>query len=193
MIPGSGVIMMAPVSVCHQVSTIGQRSWPMFSWYRIHASGLIGSPTEPSSRSELRSRRAAILTPAHERADRGRRRVEDRHAVALDQLPETVRRRPVGAPSYIRIVAPVASGRKPHSVARHPANIGRAPVDIVVFRSKTRFDVAYVPTRYPPVECTMPLGFPVVPDVRGSRADVIGIHRFGLAVRRCSFVRRSHQ
>ena len=28
--PGSGVIMIAPVSVCHHVSTIGQRSPPMF-------------------------------------------------------------------------------------------------------------------------------------------------------------------
>ena len=27
--PGSGVIMIAPVSVCHQVSTTGQRSPPM--------------------------------------------------------------------------------------------------------------------------------------------------------------------
>ena len=27
--PGMGAIMMAPVSVCHHVSTIGQRSWPM--------------------------------------------------------------------------------------------------------------------------------------------------------------------
>ena len=27
--PGSGEIMMAPVSVCHHVSTIGQRSPPM--------------------------------------------------------------------------------------------------------------------------------------------------------------------
>ena len=53
--PGSGVIMIMPVSVCHQVSTIGQRSRPMFWWYQIHASGLIGSPTEPSSRSVLRS------------------------------------------------------------------------------------------------------------------------------------------
>ena len=54
-IPGSGVIMMAPVSVCHQVSTIGQRPPPMISWYHIHASGLIGSPTLPSSRSDDRS------------------------------------------------------------------------------------------------------------------------------------------
>ena len=50
--PGSGVIMIAPVSVCHHVSTTGQRSPPMTWWYHIHASGLIGSPTEPSSRSD---------------------------------------------------------------------------------------------------------------------------------------------
>src|SRR5262249_23318072 len=48
--PGSGEIMMAPVSVCHQVSTIGQRSLPITRLYHIHASGLIGSPTVPSRR-----------------------------------------------------------------------------------------------------------------------------------------------
>ena len=53
--PGSGVIMIAPVSVCHQVSTIGQRPPPITSWYQSQARGLIGSPTEPSSRSEERS------------------------------------------------------------------------------------------------------------------------------------------
>ena len=46
-IPGSGVIMIAPVSVCHQVSTIGQRSPPITLWYQSQAFGLIGSPTEP--------------------------------------------------------------------------------------------------------------------------------------------------
>ena len=53
--PGSGLIMMAPVSVCHHVSTTGQRSPPMCFQYQTHASGLIGSPTEPSSRSDERS------------------------------------------------------------------------------------------------------------------------------------------
>src|SRR5690349_19605645 len=53
--PGSGLIMMAPVSVCHQVSTTGQRPPPIVVRYHIHASGLIGSPTEPSSRSDDRS------------------------------------------------------------------------------------------------------------------------------------------
>ena len=61
--PGSGLIMMAPVSVCHQVSTIGARSPPMTRRYHIHASGLIGSPTEPSSRSEDRSYFAGMSSP----------------------------------------------------------------------------------------------------------------------------------
>ena len=52
---GSGVIMIPPVSVCHQVSTIGQRLPPITRWYHIHASGLIGSPTVPSRRSDERS------------------------------------------------------------------------------------------------------------------------------------------
>ena len=47
--------MIVPVSVCHQVSTIGQRSPPMTLWYQSQAFGLIGSPTVPSSRSEERS------------------------------------------------------------------------------------------------------------------------------------------
>src|SRR5688572_31979941 len=53
-IPGSGVIMIPPVSVCHHVSTIGQFPPPMCSWYHIHASGLIGSPTLPNNRSDDR-------------------------------------------------------------------------------------------------------------------------------------------
>ncbi len=62
-IPGSGLIMIAPVSVCHQVSTIGQRPPPMCSWYQIQASGLIGSPTLPSSRSEDMSCDAGYSAP----------------------------------------------------------------------------------------------------------------------------------
>src|ERR1700721_2527050 len=48
--PGIGLTMIAPVSVCHHVSTIGQRSCPIVDRYHIHASGLIGSPTLPSRR-----------------------------------------------------------------------------------------------------------------------------------------------
>src|SRR3712207_8961182 len=52
MVPGRVVIMIAPVSVCHQVSTIGQRPPPTTFQYHSQAFGLIGSPTVPSSRSE---------------------------------------------------------------------------------------------------------------------------------------------
>ena len=52
---GTGQIMNIPVSVCHHVSMIGQRSFPMTLWYQRHASGLIGSPTDPSKRSVDRS------------------------------------------------------------------------------------------------------------------------------------------
>ena len=48
--PGKGLIMIAPVSVCHHVSTIGQLFEPIISRYHIQASGLIGSPTLPSRR-----------------------------------------------------------------------------------------------------------------------------------------------
>src|SRR5437879_11061922 len=61
--PGSGVIRIIPVSVCHHVSTIGVRSPPTCSWYQTHASGLIGSPTLPSRRSEERSCFSAYCGP----------------------------------------------------------------------------------------------------------------------------------
>ncbi len=62
--PGTGAMRMTPVSVCHHVSTMGQRPSPMISWYQIHASGLIGSPTLPSRRSELRSCWRGMSSPS---------------------------------------------------------------------------------------------------------------------------------
>src|ERR1700723_51550 len=53
--PGKTEIMIDPVSVCHHVSTIGQRFFPMASKYHFHAAGLIGSPTVPSTRRLLMS------------------------------------------------------------------------------------------------------------------------------------------
>src|SRR5690606_20304659 len=61
--PGRGEIRMEPVSVCHHVSTTGQRLPPMTRRYHIHASGLMGSPTLPRSRSELRSNCAGMASP----------------------------------------------------------------------------------------------------------------------------------
>ena len=55
--------MMPPVSVCHQVSTIGQRPPPMTFQYHSQALGLIGSPTVPSRRSLDRSWRSGYSAP----------------------------------------------------------------------------------------------------------------------------------
>ena len=48
--PGSGDMRMPPVSVCHQVSTTGERPSPTTRYYQSQASGLMGSPTDPRSR-----------------------------------------------------------------------------------------------------------------------------------------------
>src|SRR5207253_1725033 len=61
--PGSGEIMMPPVSVCHHVSTTGQRPPPTCSQYQTHASGLMGSPTLPRSFNEERSWRSRYGVP----------------------------------------------------------------------------------------------------------------------------------
>src|ERR1700722_18367159 len=61
--PGSGVMRMPPVSVCHHVSTMGQRSPPMLVRYQIQASGLMGSPTDPSNRRLERSCEAGSSSP----------------------------------------------------------------------------------------------------------------------------------
>ena len=55
--------MMPPVSVCHHVSTMGQRSAPICLRYQIHASGLMGSPTVPITRKLERSCFAGQSSP----------------------------------------------------------------------------------------------------------------------------------
>src|SRR3990167_1624353 len=47
--PGKELIKMPPVSVCHQVSTIGHLSLPIFLKYHNQAASSIGSPTEPNN------------------------------------------------------------------------------------------------------------------------------------------------
>src|SRR5258706_6391911 len=109
--PGKGVMRMPPVSVCHQVSTMGQRLAPITSLYQIQASGLIGSPTVPSRRNEVRSCFFGHSTPHFMKA-----RIAV-GAVYRTVTPyfATIRQHrsgsgQFGAPSYIRLVAPLASG-----------------------------------------------------------------------------------
>src|ERR1700752_2711108 len=58
--PGSGVIMWPPVSVCHQVSTIGQRPPPMLAWYHSPAAdvGVVPLPRRRVDRFAHRAQQA---------------------------------------------------------------------------------------------------------------------------------------
>ena len=61
--PGSGVIMMPPVSVCHQVSTIGQRPLADVLVVPDPGLGVDRLPTVPSSRRVERSCRPGCSVP----------------------------------------------------------------------------------------------------------------------------------
>src|SRR5213593_724167 len=58
--PGSGVIIIPPVSVCHHVSTIGHFSFPIILKYHNHTSGFIASPTVPKRRNDDKSKLLGI-------------------------------------------------------------------------------------------------------------------------------------
>ena len=58
--PGSEVIIIPPVSVCHHVSIIGHFFLPITSKYHFQTSGLIGSPTVPSKRNVDRSNESGM-------------------------------------------------------------------------------------------------------------------------------------
>src|SRR4029453_966860 len=95
------------------VSTIGQRLPPITSWYHIQASGLIGSPTGPSNRSELRSCFFGHSVPHFMKA----RIAVGAVYITFTRYFATRRQRrcasgQFGAPSYIKVVAPFASGPK---------------------------------------------------------------------------------
>ncbi len=94
----------------------------------------MGSPTDPSTRSDDRSWASRCsVAPLHERADGGGGGVEDRHPVALDDRPPPVPARRVGAALVEHRRGPV--GQRPVddvAVAGDPADVGRAPVDVGV-------------------------------------------------------------
>src|SRR4051812_3786993 len=109
--PGRGLIIMAPVSVCHQVSTIGQLPPPMTSRYQIQASGLIGSPTLPRTRRLVRSRPPGRSSPHFMKvriAVGAVYRIETLYSSTIDHqrsFPPAS-----GVPSYRTEVAALASG-----------------------------------------------------------------------------------
>ncbi len=136
--------MMAPVSVCHHVSTIGQL--PATDVLpvpdpRLGVDGLADA-AEQSQRREVVAL-GELRPPLHERADGGGRDVEDGHAVALDHVPQAVLARVVGRALVEHAGAPVHEGPVDDvGVAGHPADVGRAPVDVGV-----GLQVEHVPVR----------------------------------------------
>src|SRR2546427_6372227 len=111
--PGSGVMRIIPVSVIHQVSTIGQRERPIVSWYQSHASGLIGSPTVPSRRSELMSCLPGYSGPHFMNvriAVGAQYRIETLYFSMIDHQRSLSGKS--GVPSYMTPVVPFASGAK---------------------------------------------------------------------------------
>ena len=86
--PGSGVIMIPPVSVCHQVSTIGQRPPPMWVVIpdpRFRVDRLAHRAQQPEAGEIVAGR--MLRAGFHERPDRGGSGVEHRHPVTRDQRP----------------------------------------------------------------------------------------------------------
>src|SRR3954463_11715982 len=109
--PGSGEIMMAPVSVCHHVSTTGQLPLPMCCQYQTHASGLMGSPTDPSTRRLERSWASGNCVPHFMKV---RIAVGAQYRIVTPYFSMIDHHRSLsgksGVPSYITPVAPLASG-----------------------------------------------------------------------------------
>ena len=109
--PGRGEIIIAPVSVCHHVSTMGQRLPPIISRYHIQASGLIGSPTVPSNRSDSKLCAWGNSSPhfIHVRINVGAV-----YKIVTPYFATISKIRPLcgvsGVPSYITCVAPLISG-----------------------------------------------------------------------------------
>src|SRR5450432_814575 len=100
-------IIMPPVSVCHQVSTIGQRPFPICSSYQCQASSLMGSPTVPNTR---RLERSLFFSGSKPKPIRLRIAVGAVYRILTLNLSTISQNRPasgkVGMPSNNRLVAP---------------------------------------------------------------------------------------
>ena len=132
--PGSALIMIAPVSVCHHVSTTGHRSPPIVAVVpdpRLGIDRFADGADQPQRRQVVRG--GKVVAPLHERSDRGRRGVEDRHLVLLDDRPEPILARVVGrALVEHRRGAVRERAVDDVRVAGDPADVGGAPVDVGV-------------------------------------------------------------
>ena len=74
-----------------------------------------------------------LRAPFHVRPDGGGRRVEDRHAVPFNDLPPSARIGPVRCP-FVHDAGGVVGERTVDDVRvpSHPADVGGAPVDVLL-------------------------------------------------------------
>ena len=132
--PASGAIMIMPVSVCHQVSTIGQRFAAddlVIPHPGLGVDRLADRAQQTQARQVVLAR--PVVAPLDEGADGRRGRVEDVDAVLLDDLPEAVLARMVRRP-LVHHGGGAVGQRAVDDVAvpGHPADVGRAPVGVVL-------------------------------------------------------------
>ncbi len=124
--------MIEPVSVCHQVSTIGHAVAAddlAVPHVRLGVDRLTDRPEQPQrGHVELVG---DVAAPLHEGPDRGRGGVEDRHAVLLDDLPPAALVRAVRG-AFVHHLRRTVGERAVDDVAvpGDPADVGRAPVDV---------------------------------------------------------------
>ena len=130
--PGIGEIMCMPVSVCHQVSTTGVRSSPDVLAVPDVGLGVdrLADRAEDPQRGQVEAVRD-VGAPLHEGADGGRRAVEDRDAVLLDELPPAALVRGVGG-ALVHDAGGAVDQRPVDQVGvpGHPADVGRGPEDV---------------------------------------------------------------
>jgi len=109
--PGKDVSTMPPVSDCQNVSTIGVRPRPTTPCSHAHASGLMGSPTEPMTRSADRS---CAATGAGPKGMSARVAVGEMYSAVARWRAAVAHTRSgagcVGVPSVMTTCAPARSG-----------------------------------------------------------------------------------
>ena len=132
--PGRGEIMMAPVSVCHQVSTMGHL--PAADLLVIPHPGFgvdrFADGAEEAEGGEVVGF-GELVAGLDEGADGGGGGVEDGDAVLLDHLPEAAEVGVVRGALVHDLGDAVGEGAVGDvGVAGDPADVGGAPVDVVV-------------------------------------------------------------
>ena len=179
--------MMAPVSVCHHVSTTGQRPPPMCCGVPDPRLGVdrLADRAEQAQRRQV-VRLGELGPPLHEGPDRGGRGVEDRDAVLLDDRPEAVLARVVGR-ALVHHARRAVRERAVDDVgvAGDPAAVGGAPVHVglgmqvedVLRGERDLGEVA-------PGRVHDALGLPGGAARVEDEEQVLGVHRLGRAVGR---------